>query len=122
MSTPPSGNLPAQPPIPLTPELRAAYKDLYDQIEAAIESTTDVTALQALNDQQAQIDDILRKDDIYRLAANAEAFNALLQQINQVNSGLQTLKGQIASTASHFATADKIIGAIDKIFGLLGAL
>ncbi len=120
MST--SGSLPPKPPIPLTPELRAAYQDLYDKIEAAIEGTTDVVALQALNAQQAQVDDILQKDDIYRLNANAEAFNALRQQINSANAGLKTLQGQIQSTASHFATADKILGAISKVFGLLSAL
>ena len=111
--------MPPQPPIPLTPELRAAYQDLYNQIEVAIEGTADPVALQALNAQQAQVDDILRKDDLYRLGANTTAFNALLKQINDTNSGLKTLQGQIASTASHFATADKIIGAISKVFGLL---
>lgn len=120
MST--SGSLPSQPPIPLTPNLRAAYQDLYDKIEAAIEGTTDVVALQILNAQQAQLDDTLQKDDVYRLNANAAAFSALLQQINGTNAGLKTLEGQIQSTASHFATADKILGAIGKIFGLLGTL
>ncbi len=120
MSTPPPGNLPASPPIPLTPELRAAYQDLYDKIETAVEGTTDVTALQALNAQQAQVDDVLQKDDIYRLGANTEAFNALLTQINDTNSGLKTLQSQIAATASHFQTAGDILGAITKVLTLAG--
>ncbi len=119
MSTSSSGNLPPSPVIPLTPEVRAAYQDLYNKIEAAIEGTTDVTALQALNAQQAQVDDVLQKDAICRLDANAEAFTALLTQMNDTNNGLKTLQGQIQATASHFQTASDILGAINKVLGLL---
>jgi hypothetical protein len=120
LSIPPPANLPASPPIPLTPELRAAYQALNDQLETAIEGTADVTALQALNAQQAQVDDVLQKDAIYQLGANTDAFNALLTQINNANSGLKTLQTQIKSTADHFHTADQILSAIGKVFSLLG--
>lgn len=116
MSTP----IPGTPIIPLTPELRAAYTDLNAQLEAAIEATADVTALQALNAQQAQVDDVLQKDAIYQLGANTDSFNALFAQINDTNNGLKALQTQIKTTASHFQTADSILSAISKVFGLFG--
>ena len=122
MSTTPPGSLPASPTIPLTADVRAAYEDLYDKIETAIEGTADPTALQALNDWQAEVDDVLDKDDIYRKLQNTDAFNALLTQINYTNTGLKTLQTQINETASHFATAGDILGAISKVFGLLGVV
>ena len=122
MSTPPPGNLPASPTIPLTPDVKAAYLDLNAKIEAAIEATTDVTALQALNAQQAQVDDVLQKDAIFRLGANTDAFNAVLKQISDTNKGLKTLQEQIEATASHFATADKIVAAITKVLTLVPGL
>jgi hypothetical protein len=93
--------------------------DLNAKIEASIESTTDVTALEALNAQQAQVDDVLQKDDICRLAADTQAFNAVAKQVSDANNGLKILKGQIEATASHFATADKILAAISKVLTLV---
>lgn len=122
MSTPLPGNLSASPTIPLTGEVRAAYQDLYNKVEAAIEATTDVAALQALNTWQGEIDLVLNQDAEYRLNANTDAFNALLKQINYTNDGLKTLQGQISATASHFAAAGNILGAISKVLGLVGAL
>ena len=122
MSTTPPGNLPASPTLPLTPDVRAAYQALYDTIETAIEGTADVTALQALTTWQAEVDDVMDKDDIYRLNQNTDAFNALLTQINYTNTGLKTLQTQINATASHFATAGNILGAISKVLGLLGVV
>lgn len=119
MSTPLPGNLSASPTIPLTPDVKAAYQDLYKKIETAIEGTADVTALQALNAWQAEVDDVLTKDDLYRLNQNTDAFNALLTQINYTNNGLKTLEGQIQATASHFATAGEILGAISKVLSLV---
>jgi len=115
LSTSLPGGLPTAPNIPLSPDLRAAYQNLYSIIETAIEGTTDATALQALNAQLDQVDDVLDKDDIYRLGANTESFNALLTQINDANSGLKTLQTQIQATASHFQTAGDILGAIAKV-------
>lgn len=117
-----STSTPASPIIPLSPELRAAYQALNSQLEAAIEGTTDVAALQALNAQQAQVDDVLQKDAIYQLGANTDSFNALYTQINDTNNGLKTLQTQIKTTASHFQTADSILSAIGKVLGLLGVV
>ncbi len=115
-----STSLPPSPTIPLSADARAAYKDLYAKIEAEIENTTDVVALEALNPLQAQIDDVLDKDELYQLAKNTENFNAALKQLNDTNAALKTLQTQIGQTASHFKTAATILGAVTKVFGFLG--
>lgn len=119
MTTPPPDTIPASPAIPLTAEVRAAYQDLYNKIEAAIESTTDVSVLQALNPLQAEVDDILTKDDMYRLHADTALFAALLGQINDTNKALKALQDEIASIASHFALAADVIAAISKVLTLV---
>jgi DNA repair ATPase RecN len=111
--------MPGSPTIPLTPEVRQAYQDLYDTMEAAIEGTTDVAVLQALNARQAEVDNVLTKDDMYRLHANAELFNALLNQINDTNDQLETLKKQISSIAAGFNMAAQVLAAINKVLTLM---
>lgn len=119
MSTP-SGNLPATPTLPLSPALRAAYQDLYDKLEAQYEATHDTTVRLALEPAKDDVDDLLTKDNICQLQKDTAAFQALAGQIGSTNDGLKTLQGQIASTASHFAMAGDILGALNKVFGLLG--
>jgi hypothetical protein len=113
------GGLPANPAIPLTPEVRAAYQDLYNKIQAQIDSAMDLTALEALNVSQPEVEDVLTKDDLYRLNTDTAVFNALLKQINETNDGLRVLRAQIVSTASHFAMAADILAAIDKALALV---
>lgn len=119
MTTPPVGNLPASPSIPLTPEVRAAYQDLYNKIQAELDSTMDAAAIEALNAWQPEVDQVLRKDELYTLAKDTTAFDALRKQINYTNQGLETLRNQISSIASHFAMAGDIIAAIDKVLTLV---
>jgi hypothetical protein len=121
VSSQPPVNVPPNPTIPLSPPVRAAFEDLRNQLQTAIESTADVTALQALNDAYPQVDDVLTMDDEYRLNANTAAFNALLGQINDTNDQLKTLQGQIQSIASHFKTAAAILAAINKVLTLVSA-
>jgi superfamily I DNA and RNA helicase len=111
--------LPVAPSLPLSEELRAAYEKLYDTIEAAIEDTTDLAALEALNAVLPQVDDILTKDRMYRLHANTALFEALLQQINDTNVQLKELQEQVASVASRFSDAADVIDAISRLFALL---
>jgi hypothetical protein len=111
----PSGS----PSIPLTPAVRAAYENLYAQYEDTIENTTDPGVLAALNASQADVDDILTKDDMYRLHANTALFQALLEQIKSTNDDLQKLKDQIAAIASDISTAGQIIDAINKVLSLV---
>jgi hypothetical protein len=122
VSSQPPVNVPPNPTIPLSPPVRAAYEDLRNQLQAAIESTADVATLEALNAAYPQVDDVLTKDDEYRLNANTTAFNALLGQIKDTNDQLKTLQSQIQSIASHFKTAGAILAAINKIFTLVSAV
>ncbi len=122
MTTPPVNNLPANLAIPLTPDVRAAYQALYNTIQAQLDSTMDEVAIEALNAWQPEVDQVLRKDDLYKLAANTSNLEALQKQIDYTNQGLKTLQGQISSTASHFAMAADIITAIDKVLTLIPAV
>jgi hypothetical protein len=110
---------PSAPTIPLTPELRAAYQDLYDKYETAIENTTDVGALEALNASQLDVGNILTKDGEYQLAANTALYHALLEQINSTNVDLKALRTQILAISSGVSTFGDILGAINKVLTLV---
>jgi hypothetical protein len=119
VTTPPVANLPASPTIPLNPAVRAAYQDLYNKIQTALDSTMDEATIEALNAWQPEVDQVLREDDLYKLANDTSSFDALLTQINYTNQGLNTLRDQISSIASHFAMAGDIIAAISKVLTLV---
>lgn len=119
MATPPVDNLPAAPTIPLPPEVRAAYQDLYDKMQAALDSTMDEAVVEALNQWQPEVDQVLRKDDLYKIATNTSNLDALQTQIDYANTGLKTLQGQIESIVSHLAMAGDIVAAIDKVLTLV---
>jgi uncharacterized protein (DUF2342 family) len=119
MATPSPVIPPAAPTIPLTDEIRAAYQDLYAKIETEIENTADVGILQALNTSQADVNNVLTMDAMYRLHADTAQFAALLKQINHTNDGLKTLQDQIGAIASHVAQAGAILGAISKVLTLV---
>ena len=119
MSVPPPGLPPGPVEIPLSTELRRAYDDLYDSIEAAIESSKDAAVLEALNARQADVDDVLTKDDMYRLHANTDLFKALCQQIKDTNEGLEELQKQISSIAAGFNEAGQVLAAINKVLTLI---
>jgi hypothetical protein len=110
---------PPAPTLPLTPEVRAAYQDLYDKFETAIENTADVGALQALNAAQLDVGNILTKDGEFRLAADTALFNALLDQINSTNGDLKALQAQIVAISSGISTFADILAAINKVLTLV---
>lgn len=110
---------PNSPTIPLAPEVRAAYEDLYKKMQDALDNTMDADVVEALNTWQPQVDRILKQDDEYKLTADTNIFEALQQQIDTTNKGLKVLQGQISSIASHFAMAGEIIGAINKVLSLV---
>ncbi len=112
-------NLPADPTIPLTPDVRAAYQDLYNKMQAQLDSTMDLAAIEALNTWQPEVDQVLTKDDEYKLRADTAVFNALRKQIDFTNDGLKTLRDQISSIASHFSMAGDILAAIEKVLSLV---
>ena len=110
-------NLPASPSIPLSPALKAAYQNLYDTIQTAIDSTMDLTTIQTLNPMRDQVDQVLTQDDEYIHTKDTNIFAALATQIKFVNDGLTTLRGEVSSIASHFALAADVVAAIDKVLG-----
>jgi hypothetical protein len=122
VSTTTPANLPASPTIPLADDVRAAYDDLYDKLETEYQANPDPVARQAIEPQKTNVSNILTKDDMCKFAQDTALFQALLTQINATNDGLKTLQAQIAATASHFQTAASIVGAINRVFGLLGVL
>ena len=119
MTTTPPGIVPPSPTIPLTPEARAAYKALSAQLETSIENTADVAALEALNPAKLNVDNILTKDNMYRLHADSALFDALLKQIKDTNNSLQTLKDQVAAIDGHFAQAAGIVSAIKTVLAFI---
>jgi hypothetical protein len=119
LSNPPITPLPASPTIPLTPELRAAYEDLNNKYETAIQSTIDPGVLEALNDSQLNVGNILTKDTMYRLHANTALYDALLTQIDSTNDDLQKLKDQIDAISSGISTFGDIVAAITKVLALV---
>jgi hypothetical protein len=80
--------VPVNPTIPLAANVREAYQDLYDTLEDAIENTEDPAALAVLNSSQINVDDVLTKDDMYRLHADTALFQALHDQIDNTNTEL----------------------------------
>ncbi len=108
------------PTIPLTRELRDAYQDLYDTNEAAIQASNDLAVLEALAPSQTNIRNVLTKDNIYRVEQTTALLKALIDQINDTNDELASLKLKIAAIATRIATAGTIITAIDKVLTLSG--
>jgi hypothetical protein len=119
VTTLPVNNLPVNPDIPLSPEVRAAYEDLYNKMQVAIDGTMDLATLQALNAWQPKVEQMLTEDDNYKLNADTAIFDSLQKQINYVNQGLKTLRDQISSIASHIAVAGDVIAAINKVLTLV---
>ncbi len=89
MTTPPTGKPPANPSIPLTPTVRAAYADLYNKIQAGIDGTMDLVAVQALNACWAEVDQVLAENDEYALSQDTAIFESLQKNINSTNQSPQ---------------------------------
>lgn len=117
--TPPPNIPPVAPTIPLAPEVRAAYQDLYDSIQKTLDSTMDLATVQLMNQWQPQVELVLDQDDEYKISQDTAVFASLQKQIKDVNKGLTALRAQITSIASHFNTAATIIAAIDKLITLI---
>jgi hypothetical protein len=116
--TPPTGTANSLT-LPLTAEQRAAYQNLYDKYETAIENTTDVGVLEALNASQLDVENVLTKDAMYQLEANTALYDALLSQINSTNKGLKTLQAQIHAIAAGASMFGSILAAISKVLALI---
>jgi hypothetical protein len=115
----PRAVVPASLTLPLTPEQRAAYEDLYSKYEVAIEENTDPGVLEALNASQLAVESVLSQDAQDGLKTNTALYGALLTQIKTTNDGLKTLKAQIQAISSGVSTFSDILAAITKVLSLI---
>lgn len=115
--------LQSNPPVlssfPLAENIRAAYQDLYDKLEAEYQSNEDATAREAIRPARDNVENLLTKDNMCKWDADTALFSATLQQFKDANGGLKTLQEQIGATASHFSAAGSILAAISKVFSLI---
>ncbi len=109
----------ATPTIPLLPDVRASYEDVYAKNQAAIDSTDDFDLLKSLNASQLQIGGLLSVDDQYRIQADSALFQSMLGQIDATNTGLKALQGQIKGIASNLDVFSDVVGAIDKLLSMV---
>jgi hypothetical protein len=117
LTTPPTP--PTAPLLPLTPEQHASYEDLLATYQAAIENTADLELLETLNSSRANVDDVLTKDNMYRIASTTALYDALLQQIGDTNDELKKLKAQILAISSGISTFADVLSAVDKVLTLI---
>jgi hypothetical protein len=111
--------VPENPEIPLKPDVRAAYEDLYGQYESAIENTTDTALLEKLNASQQAVADVIDADNEAVLNQNTDTFAAVLQRIGIANKGISDLKAQIAKIAKNIGMYAGILAGIDKVLGMV---
>lgn len=119
MSTTTFVKVPENPEIPLKPDVRAAYEDLYGQYESAIENTTDTALLEKLNASQQAVADVIDADNEAVLNQNTDTFAAVLQRIGIANKGISDLKAQIAKIAKNIGMYAGILAGIDKVLGMV---
>ena len=112
----------ATPTLPLTPETRQAYIDLYAKNEIAIEGTIDGTILQSLNDAQLSVGAVLSADNEYRLNQDTALFNALLKKIKIASASLSKLQSDISGVASKIAVLGDVAAGINKVLTLVSAI
>ena len=112
----------ATPTIPLTPETRQAYQDLYDKAELAVESTADGTILGSLNDTKDAIGAVLSEDNKARLAQDDASFKAVQAAIDAANKAMKKLAADIASVASTIKIFGDVAAGINQLLGLVSGL
>ena len=109
----------ATPTIPLTPDVRASYEDVYAKNQAAIDTTNDFEVLKSLNASQLDIGNLLSADDQYRIHADSALFQTMLTQIDITNAGLKVLQTKIAGIAKNISTFGEVAGAINKVLTMV---
>jgi hypothetical protein len=110
---------PGAPSIPLTPEQRAAYRDLYEQLEIAIENSNDPGVHGTLLTAQQNVENVIYNDDQYRFQANTALYDTLAGQISDTNTQLKTLQTQIQAVSAGVSTFASILAAVDKVLTLV---
>jgi hypothetical protein len=110
------------PTLPLTPDARKAYEDLYAKNQIAIDNTIDGTILQSLNDAQLSVGGVLSADNQYRLSQDTALFNALSTQIKIACASLIKLRLDISGVESKIAVLGDVAAGINKVLTLVPAI
>ena len=108
------------PETPLTPEVRKAYEDHYDQYEDAIVATNDQDLKASLMASQLAVAKVISADNLARIQQTTAAFEALSAQIKTTNTGLKGLATQIAQINSDISMYAGILGGIAEVLSLTG--
>ena len=116
---PPAG---ATTTIPLTPETRQAYKDLYAKAELAVQSTSDGTILGSLNDTKDAIGAVISADNKARLAQDDASFKAVQTAINTASDSMKKLAGDIAGVAKKIKIFGDVASGINTLLTLVSAI
>jgi hypothetical protein len=110
------------PTIPLSADVKASYKAVYAENQAAIESTNDFDLLKSLNASQLDIGNLLQADDQYGIQADYAQFQAILAQMNTTNAGLKALQTKISGIAGGISTFAAVVGTINNVLSLTSGL
>lgn len=119
MSTIPNTPGGATPSLPLSPDARQSYENLYALAEAAVENTSDPTILGSLNDSKDAIGAVLSADNEARLKQDDASFQALQAQIKIANDSLKTLQSDIAGVASKIKIFGQVAAGISAVLSIV---
>jgi hypothetical protein len=112
----------ATPTIPLTPETRQAYEDLYAKAELAVQATSDGTILGSLNDSKDAIGAVISADNEARLQQDDASFKAVQTAIGTASDALKKLAADIAGVASKIKVFGDVASAINTVLTLISAI
>ena len=116
----PGGATPPVPPtVPLTPDARQSYEDMYALAEAAVQATSDGTILGSLNDSKDAIGAVISADNEARLKQDDASFQALQAQLKIANDALKKLKSDIAGVATKIGIFGQVASGIAKVLSLV---
>lgn len=115
MSTLPNMPGGATPALPLSPDARQSYEDMYALAEAAVQNTSDPTILGSLNDSKDAIGAVISADNEARIKQDDASFQALQAQIKIANHALMKLKSDIAGVATKINIFGQVASGIAKV-------
>jgi hypothetical protein len=105
----------ATPSLPLSPDARQSYEDMYALAEAAVQNTSDPAILGSLNDSKDAIGAVISADNEARLKQDDASFQALQAQLKIANDALAKLKSDIAGVATKIGIFGQVAAGINKV-------
>lgn len=117
--TPSSAPGGATPEIPLSPDVRKMYEDLYAKAELAVQATSDGTILGSLNDTKDAIGAVLSADNEARIAQDDASFKAVAAQIKIANDAMKKLAADIAGVASKIKIFGDVASGIAQLLSFV---